>query len=44
MGEELVKSNKRTMVGGYWDGKQEINKGKPDKEEKVHEQKMSIIP
>jgi hypothetical protein len=44
MGGELVKSNKRTMVGCYWDGKKEINKGKADKEKKVHEQKMSIMP
>ncbi len=38
-----MKSNKRTMVGCYWDGKQEINKGKADKLENVRHQKMSIV-
>ena len=43
MGGQLVKSNKRTMVGCYQDGKQEINRGKADKLENVRRQKMSIV-
>ena len=40
---QLVVINKRTMVGCYQDGKQEINRGKADKLENVRRQKMSTV-